>query len=87
MPGPPDTPPVKPEGAADAREVTENTLHGMLDGPQGPPSPYPADEGRQAGQPDYDGYPADPEFQIRGAFENLMLDAANPLFGLVIRLR
>ncbi|MFK0095122.1 DotU family type IV/VI secretion system protein, partial [Pseudomonas sp. NPDC090592] len=36
---------------------------------------------------DAPGYPADPEFQIRGAFENLMLDAANPLFGLVIRLR
>ncbi|MBH3473853.1 DotU family type IV/VI secretion system protein, partial [Pseudomonas putida] len=33
------------------------------------------------------GYPADPEFQLRGGFENLMLDAASPLFGLVIRLR
>jgi len=34
---------------------------------------------------DLSGYPADPEFQLRGGFENLMLDAASPLFGLVIR--
>ncbi|NTY95586.1 DotU family type IV/VI secretion system protein, partial [Pseudomonas putida] len=27
------------------------------------------------------GYPADPDFQLRGGFENLMLDAASPLFG------
>ncbi|HFQ8053814.1 TPA: type IVB secretion system protein IcmH/DotU, partial [Pseudomonas putida] len=33
------------------------------------------------------GYPADPDFQLRGGFKNLMLDAASPLFGLVIRLR
>ncbi|MCJ7854654.1 DotU family type IV/VI secretion system protein, partial [Pseudomonas monteilii] len=33
------------------------------------------------------GYPADPQFQLRGGFKNLMLDAATPLFGLVIRLR
>ncbi|MCX9140165.1 type IVB secretion system protein IcmH/DotU, partial [Pseudomonas sp. DCB_PUT] len=36
---------------------------------------------------DLSGYPADPEFQLRGGFANLMLDAASPLFGLVIRLR
>lgn len=41
------------------------------------PEPEPAPEG----------YPADPEFQLRGGFANLMLDAASPLFGLVIRLR
>ncbi|WP_459207672.1 type IVB secretion system protein IcmH/DotU [Pseudomonas sp. MLB6B] len=33
------------------------------------------------------GYLADPEFQLRGGFTNRMLDAATPLFGLVIRLR
>ncbi|WEK33243.1 MAG: type IVB secretion system protein IcmH/DotU [Candidatus Pseudomonas phytovorans] len=38
-------------------------------------------------EPVSEGYPADPEFQLRGAFANLMLDAAWPLFGLVIRLR
>lgn len=35
----------------------------------------------------FEGYPADPDFQLRGGYENLMLDAAAPLFGLVIRLR
>ncbi|BBV97386.1 hypothetical protein STW0522PSE72_27370 [Pseudomonas monteilii] len=58
----------------------------MLDGPQETGSPYPADEGRRADHPDYEGYPADPDFQLRGGFENLMLDAATPLFGLAIRL-
>ncbi|EOG3618220.1 type IVB secretion system protein IcmH/DotU [Pseudomonas putida] len=38
-------------------------------------------------EPITEGYPADPEFQLRGGFANLMLDAASPLFGLVIRLR
>ena len=38
-------------------------------------------------EPVQEGYPADPEFQLRGGFTNLMLDAASPLFGLVIRLR
>ncbi|MFJ4456507.1 DotU family type IV/VI secretion system protein, partial [Pseudomonas sp. NPDC089392] len=32
------------------------------------------------------GYPADPEFRLRGCYDNLMLDAAAQLFGLVIRL-
>ena len=36
---------------------------------------------------DLPGYPADPGFQLRGGFANLMLDAANPLFGLAIRLQ
>ena len=36
---------------------------------------------------DLPGYPADPDFQLRGGFANLMLDAANPLFGLVMRPR
>ncbi|MFJ4445560.1 type IVB secretion system protein IcmH/DotU [Pseudomonas sp. NPDC089422] len=33
------------------------------------------------------GYPADPDFQLRGTFQNPMIDAAMPLFGLVMRLR
>ncbi|WP_313711891.1 type IVB secretion system protein IcmH/DotU [Pseudomonas sp.] len=37
--------------------------------------------------PAFEGYPADPDFQLRGGYENLMLDAAAPLFGLVLRLR
>ncbi|PVZ34431.1 type IVB secretion system protein IcmH/DotU [Pseudomonas sp. CC120222-01a] len=32
-------------------------------------------------------YPADPDFQLRGTFQNPMIDAAMPLFGLVMRLR
>lgn len=34
-----------------------------------------------------EGYPADPEFQLRGGWTNPMIDAAMPLFGLAIRLR
>ncbi|WAB96791.1 type IVB secretion system protein IcmH/DotU [Pseudomonas putida] len=33
------------------------------------------------------GYPADPQFQLRGGHSNLMVDAAMPLFGLAMRLR
>lgn len=36
---------------------------------------------------DHERYAADPDFQLRGAYENRMLDAAMPLFGLVMRLR
>lgn len=42
---------------------------------------------RQATPQEPLGYPADPDFQLRGGYDNLMLDAASPLFGLVIRLR
>ncbi|CAI3802203.1 hypothetical protein GLGCALEP_03059 [Pseudomonas sp. MM221] len=87
MPGPSDLPPVKPEGAADAHDVSERSVYAMLEVPEGTDSPYPLDQGQRADAPDFEGYPADPEFQLRGGFENLMLDAASPLFGLVIRLR
>lgn len=41
----------------------------------------------QPSQPaDIEHYPGDPEFQLRGAFKNPMLDAAMALFGLSIRL-
>lgn len=43
--------------------------------------------GGETGQPANEGYPADPEFQIRGGYDNPMVDAAMPLFGLVMRLR
>ncbi len=36
---------------------------------------------------DHERYAADPDFSLRGAYENRMLDAAMPLFGLVMRLR
>lgn len=86
MPGPSDLPPVKPDGAVDAHDASERSVYAMLEVPEGSDSPYPADQGQRAG-PDFEGYPADPEFQLRGGFANLMLDAASPLFGLVIRLR
>lgn len=48
-----------------------------------------ADEQKPKSEPEpvHEGYPADPDFQLRGGYDNLMLDAAAPLFGLVIRLR
>jgi type VI secretion system protein ImpK len=36
---------------------------------------------------DHPDYVPDPDFQLRGAFSNQMIDAAMPLFGLVMRLR
>jgi type VI secretion system protein ImpK len=87
MPGPSDLPPVKPDGAVDAHDASERSVYAMLEVPEGSDSPYPADQRQRAGDPYFEGYPADPEFQLRGGFENLMLDAASPLFGLVIRLR
>jgi len=87
MTGPSDLPPVKPDGAVDAHDASERSVYAMLEVPEGSDSPYPADQGQRAGDPDLEGYPADPEFQLRGGFANLMLDAASPLFGLVIRLR
>ncbi|WEK28723.1 MAG: type IVB secretion system protein IcmH/DotU [Candidatus Pseudomonas phytovorans] len=86
MPGQSDLPPVKHKGAADAHDVSESSVYAMLEVPEGTDSPYAVDQGQGAGDPDFDGYPADPHFQLRGGFENLMLDAAFPLFGLVIRL-
>lgn len=38
-------------------------------------------------QPAFQDYFADPDFQLRGGYANPMLDAAAPLFGLVMRLR
>ncbi|WP_210668761.1 type IVB secretion system protein IcmH/DotU [Pseudomonas protegens] len=87
MPGPSDLPPVKPDSAVDAHDASERSVYAMLEVPEGSDSPYPADQWQRAGDPDVEGYPGDPEFQLRGGFENLMLDAASPLFGLVIRLR
>lgn len=84
MPGPSAVHIGKPQAANAAHDVTESSLHAMLDVPEGSDSPYPPGQGRRA---DHEGYPADPDFQLRGGFANLMLDAANPLFGLVIRLR
>lgn len=72
------------QGACKARGVTENSLHALLETSEGSPSPYLAGAGAPV---DLAGYPADPDFQLRGGFANLMLDAASPLFGLVIRLR
>ncbi|RWU19117.1 type VI secretion system protein [Pseudomonas alkylphenolica] len=40
-----------------------------------------------ASKQEYAGYHSDPEFQLRGGYANPMVDAAMPLFGLVMRLR
>ncbi|MCM8913580.1 hypothetical protein LJD21_15450 [Pseudomonas inefficax] len=83
MPGPSAVRPGKFQTANAAHDVTESSLHAILDVQEGTDSPYPPGQGRCA---DSEGYPADPDFQLRGGFANLMLDAANPLFGLAIRL-
>ncbi|MDS9589594.1 DotU family type IV/VI secretion system protein, partial [Pseudomonas sp. HTZ1] len=75
---------------SDEPDVTVKTLHRkkkpvLLEDIQGNPLPRSSTESGQA--MDLPGYSADPDFQLRGGFANLMLDAANPLFGLVIRLR
>ncbi len=75
----------------DAEQVESEQLHAMLEASLSNDSPAPtaADgpERTPKAEPVYEGYPADPDFQLRGGYDNLMLDAAAPLFGLVIRLR
>ncbi len=51
-----------------------------------PATPSPSPD-KPTSAPVYEGYSADPDFQLRGGYANLMLDAAAPLFGLVMRLR
>ncbi|MCV9920359.1 type IVB secretion system protein IcmH/DotU [Pseudomonas sp. BT-42-2] len=58
----------------------DTELHGLLEQPHSAAS-------RSEAPADYPGYPADPQFQLRGAFSNLMIDAAMPLFGLAMRLQ
>ncbi|MFG0410006.1 type IVB secretion system protein IcmH/DotU [Pseudomonas sp. FYR_11] len=61
----------------------------MIDESLSGDSPTEAEGSEQKPKPEpvYEGYAADPDFQLRGGYENLMLDAAAPLFGLVMRLR
>ncbi|WP_313712154.1 type IVB secretion system protein IcmH/DotU [Pseudomonas sp.] len=47
----------------------------------------PSSDTRQQSPSEPAEYAADPDFQRRGGMANLMLDAATPLLGLVIRLR
>ncbi|RWU17034.1 type VI secretion system protein [Pseudomonas alkylphenolica] len=46
-----------------------------------------AEPEKESAEPVFEGYLADPDFQLRGGYANLMVDAAMPLFGLVMRLR
>ncbi|MFK2915531.1 type IVB secretion system protein IcmH/DotU [Pseudomonas sp. 3HC3] len=75
----------------DAQHVANTDLHSMLEKslPNDAPAPATSTASAQEQKPEpaYQGYPADPEFQLRGGCANLMLDAAAPLFGLVMRLR
>ena len=75
----------------DAKHVADTDLHAMLEKslPNDAPAPATSTASAQEQKPEpaYQGYPADPEFQLRGGCANLMLDAAAPLFGLVMRLR
>ncbi|WP_339444648.1 type IVB secretion system protein IcmH/DotU [Pseudomonas hunanensis] len=75
----------------DAKHVADTDLHSMLEKslPNDAPAPAASTASAQEQKPEpaYHGYPADPAFQLRGGCANLMLDAAAPLFGLVMRLR
>lgn len=46
-----------------------------------------AGDEQTAKPPPYEGYAADPDFNLRGGFVNPLVDAAMPLFGLAMRLR
>lgn len=75
----------------DTTNVESTRLHSRLRTPL-PNNPSTsttseAHEQKPKPEPVHDGYPADPDFQLRGGYDNLMLDAAAPLFGLAIRLR
>jgi len=75
----------------DAAQIESKKLQTMIEESLSGDSPAPAEAGdsdqKTKSEPVYAGYAADPDFQLRGGYENLMLDAAAPLFGLVIRLR
>lgn len=77
--------------ASDAKNVEGARLHSKLKTPlpNDPPTSTTSEAPEQMPKPEpvHEGYPADPDFQLRGGYDNLMLDAAAPLFGLVIRLR
>ncbi|MCT8188076.1 type IVB secretion system protein IcmH/DotU [Pseudomonas monteilii] len=72
---------------ATSAEVSQLTTSLKPSAPDDQAAPANAQASAQKPEPVYEGYPADPQFQLRGGFANLMLDAASPLFGLVIRLR
>ncbi|MEG0246927.1 MAG: DotU family type IV/VI secretion system protein, partial [Pseudomonas sp.] len=72
---------------ADAANVDDVHLNSMLQ--KSAPDNRPAVAPTETSKPEHvcEGYPADPDFQLRGGYANLMLDVAAPLFGLVMRLR
>ncbi|MFJ4384780.1 type IVB secretion system protein IcmH/DotU [Pseudomonas sp. NPDC089408] len=84
MPRPPSTSPKKSGDGNDSHDASDNSMLAMLEVQAEGDSPYPAGQGVHT---DEAGYLADPEFRLRGGYDNLMLDAAAQLFGLVIRLR
>ncbi|WP_085677453.1 MULTISPECIES: type IVB secretion system protein IcmH/DotU [unclassified Pseudomonas] len=73
----------------DAAQVENEKLQTIIEASLSGDSPAEAESAEQKPKPEpvQAGYAADPDFQLRGGFANLMLDAAAPLFGLVMRLR
>ena len=75
----------------DTTNVEGTRLHSRLRTPLpgNPPTSTTSEAHEQKPKPEpvHEAYPADPDFQLRGGYDNLMLDAAAPLFGLAIRLR
>ncbi|WDY59983.1 type IVB secretion system protein IcmH/DotU [Pseudomonas sp. PSKL.D1] len=70
-------------GSGRLREVFNHTQTAGT--PELPPGNAPPAETKTEQPPE--SYSADPDFQLRGGFANQMVDAAMPLFGLVMRLR
>lgn len=75
--------------STDTAQVESNKLQAMIDESLSSDSPAKVEGTSKSPKPEpvHAGYTADPDFQLRGGFANLMLDAASPLFGLVMRLR
>jgi type VI secretion system protein ImpK len=78
----------KPVSSSFTQAINEHNAESILE-----PSAWGASASSHSpnSQPEFaeppERYPADPDFQLRGTFQNPMIDAAMPLFGLVMRLR
>ncbi|MCO7517206.1 type IVB secretion system protein IcmH/DotU [Pseudomonas guariconensis] len=77
----------KSNTASRAYDVTESRVQVLLEESAwiNNPSSHDTSPPRSPSKPI--GYPADPEFRLRGGYANPMVDAAMPLFGLAMRLR
>lgn len=75
------------ESNTPAYDVTERRANLLLKQSDWGDPPSSAQASSASADNTASGYPADPQFQLRGGHSNLMVDAASPLFGLAMRLR